>query len=449
MGNYSKAVPGAARALVMALALTVMYTVCAVGIFAAELGRASLGVLGAGPVINGTVTESTVPATNKIREVSLNLTYIAPSRYPLDTIRRRAAAKGRMVRKTSANNVKHEWFEADVIPRATTVDGTVAGGSTSDTVVVAAAIFRPNDIAYLPDNSAAAGHFLYVEAVNSTGLSLTVSRVNMAASESAFANTVAIADGEAIYKVGPAHEEASSVGGGIGTYALPLYNYYQIKDQVVEYSGTKRATSEYGSNSIDLSERQALLDYRRSMEINSIFGHRFSGTFASQNLRLQAGITQYITTNAITYTAGSMTEANLIDWQKQIFASNNGSPVRYWFPTPTQATEVSKLLAASSGLRWDRDSRVLGVECTTVHGQFGTLKIFPSQELEEHGKTNWGLVLDPANVGWATLREMERMDASTPGADKTVERYLEESSLEVNHEETHAIIYATATDSPR
>lgn len=454
METYSKAVPGAARALVTALALGLMWLVVAVGSFASalatEVGAGSLSVLGAGTAIKQ-VSESTIPATNKVREVSLSLTYIAPSRYPLDTIRRRAAARGKMVRVPSnARNVKHEWFEADVIPRASTVNGTVSGGSTSDTVVVDDAyVFRKGDLAYLPDNSAAAGHILFVEAVSANGLSLTVSRVNTSASEDTFQNTVAIGDGEAIYKLGPGHQEASTVGNGIGTYAVPKYNFYQIKDQVIDYSGTKRATSEYGINSVDLSERQALLDYRRSMEVNSIFGQRFDGSFSSQDIRFQHGITQYITSNLITYTAGSMTEANIIDWMKQLFADNNGSAVRYWFPTPTQQTEVTKLVANSNGLRWDRDTEVLGLKCGRIKSDFGELYMFPSQELEEHGKTNWGLVLDPANVGWVTLRDLKRMDGSTPGADSTVTRWLEESTLEVNHEATHGIIYATATDSPR
>ena len=433
-----------AKCLGLALAVFVLYLVFALVSAVSVLAHTSMFGLGAGPVI-GDVLETAIPDTNKIREVSLNLSRLAPDRFVLDTILRRANAIDRMSAPPQKNN-KHEWFQSDVIPRTTTVDGVVAGGGLGDTVVFTDAnVIRQGDIIGLPDNATAPGALAYILTMAADGVTATASRILSTTSETAFQVMPALADLEVVYKITPAKEEKSAVGAPIGTYPLPFYNFYEIYDQTVGHSATKKVNSEYGIHSVTLSEMEAIVDLRRSFEMSLIFGTRFNGT-SGNNMRVAGGIVSYASTNDLNYTAGAMDEADLMDWSKAVFTGNNGSKTRIWVGTPTQTTEVDKILL-STGLQWNRDDHVLGVHARSLKTSHGTIFFISHQDLEEHGKLNWGLVIDPANLKRVTKRPLHILDATVPGTDGTDKRWIEESTIEVRKEMAFAIVRDTATDN--
>ena len=250
-------------------------------------------------------------------------------------------------------------------------------------------------------------------------------------------------------KITSAKEEASSRGTSVSVFPDQFFNYAFINDELVGISGTRKFTSNYGGvHDWARNQDRALLNLRRNAEIASLLSPRFRGTPGTNELRLSNGAANYITSNRITYTAGSLTESILLDWMNQIFWGNNGSDVRLFFPTPALALSISKILASSNGLRWDRSSNVLGVTATKIEYGNAKLMMMPSQELTEHGKTQWGIILDPANVSRVPYRELQTL--KTDGSDLVdadYVRWLEEWTIQVDKETTHGIVYDSATDA--
>ena len=124
----------------------------------------------------------------------------------------------------------------------------------------------------------------------------------------------------------------------------------------------------------------------------------------------------YITTNDITFTAGNITESLLIDWAAQIGTGNNGSRMRLCFTSKNMQAEIDKVLINSSTLQSSREEKVLGVEATMLKTTFVDIVFIYNQGFVEYGKTNYSLVIDPANVRRRPLRAMtvERVEEKQP-----------------------------------
>lgn len=393
------------------------------------------------------ISESSTPDAHKVRDVSMQLTQLRPDDKPLDTIlRRMEAVRGREM----AENEKIEWEEDDIIPRNDTVSGAHGAGSAGDPVEVSVADgtrWRPDDIIYLPENSSAPGAKLYVADVN--GNVVTVYRLDPGSSETSFGTVPALADEEELRRISNAKEEMSNASRARGTMPDQLYNYQQIVDATVEISNTRLATRNYTLNDYDRNQKQVLYDYRTSLEYNTIFGDRarIVDPTTGEVRWFMGGITFFLSTNDLTYTAGSLTEANLIDFMKAVFSGNAGSRTRLFFTTPNLTAEIDKILISSSTLQSTRGEKVLGVSANRLHSSFGDLMLINHQGLEELGKSNYGLILDPAYIRRRPLRPMTRKEITDADVDGLAEQWIEQYSMEVRYEVTHAVVRDSSTDS--
>lgn len=408
-------------------------------------GLGALGALGQVSVI-GDIRQDTTPDDHLVRDVADDLTWLRPDVFPLDTILRRMETQRGMQR---AKQAKVEWEEDEILPREDTVDapGGQAAGSSGASVTVTVdngSYWRPEDLAYLPDNATDAGAVLLITAVS--GNDLTAYRVE---SGTSFGTVPALADGEKIIRMSNAKEEMSNASGSRATMPVQKYNRTQIFDTVVAISGTRKATENYTEDDLTRSEKQSLYDYRSGIEYCNIFGKRavISDPTSGKERRFMGGITFFLSSNDLTYTAGSLTESILIDWMKQLFSGNAGSRTRMFFTTPNLTAEIDKILIASGTLQSTRDERVLGVEANRVHSSFGDLLLINHQGMAEMGKSNYGLVLDPANIRRRPLRPMRSKMVTDNDIDGDAEQWLEECTLEVRYEATHAVVRDSATDS--
>lgn len=411
---------------------------------AAAAPFASLLGFGLGTTYATDLTDKDTPSTHKVRDVSTKLTWLRPSRYPLDTILRRIDAKYGAQR---AKQIKVEWEEDDSLPRGDTVNGATSAGSagaSKSITVDNGNYWRKDDLIYLPDNATSPGAILYVASVS--GNVLTVYLVT--AGGTTFGTVPALADAEALKRMGNAKEEQSNASDSRVSMPGQLYNYTEIFDAVVAISGTKEATENYTEDDKRRSEKQSLYDLRQHFEYSAIFGDRalINDPTTGKQRGFMGGITYFMSTNDLTYTAGSLTEANIIDFMRQLFSGNAGSDVRYWFATPNQQAEVDKILASTSTLRNSRNEKQLGVMCKSIETTFGKCYMFNHQGLSEMGKTNWGLIIDPAQIRRRPLRPMKIKQVEDSDVDGKAEQWLEECSIEVRYEECHAVVRDSATD---
>lgn len=439
MKQFIQRIPVFAWVLLVILASVVVLAIPAAAV------PMSVAGLGFGSTLVGDLTDQNTPSDHKVRDVSNDLTYLRPSRYPMDTILRRMDTKKGAARATQ---VKVEWEEDESIPRADTVNGiTTAGSSGASKAIVVdnGARWRKDDLIYLPDNATAPGAILYVAGVS--GDTLTTYLVTDGGTS--HGTVPALADAEALKRMTNAKSEQSNASDSRATMPAQLFNYCGIIDAVVSESGTKAATKNYTVDDRTRSEKNTLYDLRQSAEYNAIFGDRavITDPTSGKKRHFSGGITRFLSTNDLTYTAGSLTEANLIDFMRQLFSGNSGSDQRLWFATPNQVAEIDKILASSSTLRGTRDEHVLGVLANGIKSSFGKCLLLNHQGLAEMGKTNYGLIVDPAHLRRRPLRPMTKKVIGDNDVDGKSWQWIEECTIEVRYEATHAVVRDTATDS--
>jgi hypothetical protein len=416
-------------------------------------GTAGLGALLVPTLLGATqvsdITEQSTPDDHKVRDVSMVLSRLRPDRFSLDTIMRRMEQASVGMSDEPATAIKVEWEEDDTIEYQTSFDGAQTGGASPQTFTVNdTGVIQPNDRVYLPDNANDQGALLWVESVS--GADITVYGVDSSADETSFTAVPDVADGETVIVLDRAKSEQDNASDPQGTMPEQLYNYTQIFDQVVSASETRLATENYTEEDWNRNRNQNLFELRRKLENAMAFGERMivNDPSTGKQITMQNGITRYLSSNDLTYSAGSLDEATLIDFAQQIFSGNNGSQMRLWFCTPNQTSEIDKILISSGTLQSTREENILGVEATRLQTSFGELALINNQNFAELGKTNYGLVIDPANVRRRTLRPMTiNRDVQSDDVDGRADQWLEESTVEVRKESTHAVVRDANTDS--
>ena len=406
--------------------------------FAVQLAGLMAGGLALGATMQTDITTDSTDEAHLVRDVSGELTYLRPDLYPMDTILRRSEINRG---KKKAEQFKVEWEESDIIPRIDTVDGAATagtGGSAKTVAVANGGRWRANDLVYLPDNATAPGAVLIVNGVS--GNSLELYRVDDT-------DVPALADAETLRRLGNAKEEMSKASLPRAKGVDQLYNITEISDAVIGVSGTRLETKNYTVNDYDRAAKETLYDYRSSLEYKALFGKRQNKLYGSTRIRTMGGITYFLQSNDLTYSAGSLAEADLIDISQAVFSGNSGSRVRLWFMTPNQTAEIAKILIKTETLSSTRKETVLGVKATRVTSPFGDLMLINHQGMEEMGKSNYGLIVDPAHIRRRPLRQMRKKDVTSPDVDGREEQWLEEATLEVRYEATHAVVRDAATDS--
>jgi len=431
--------------------------VAAVGCLMAALYGIDVAALALLPLLLGQVTsveditEQSTPDEHKVRDVSMTLSKLRPDVFTLDTIMRRMEASNNGMPTEDASAVKIEWEEDDVIPYKTTVDGATTAGSPGDPVTVTVDdqnVIKPADQIYLPENSTDSGAILLAESVS--GNDVTVRRVDQETSESSYGTVPALADGEKLRVSSRAKTEQDTASVAQGTMPNQLYNYTQILDAVVSASNTRMATENYTEADWDRNRNNNLFELRRKIENAAVFGNRgiYTHPTTGKQIQMMGGIVRYLESNDLTYSMGSLTEGNLIDFAQQMFSGNNGSRLRWWFSTPNQTAEIDKILIDSGTLQSTRDENVLGVEATRIHSSFGDFMLINNQNFAEMGKTNYGLILDPMNFRRRTLRNMTiNRNVQDNDIDGRADQWIEEFTVEVRKESTHGVVRDSSTDS--
>lgn len=427
------------------LGFLTMILVMALGVITGQHMDAAM----AATVVAG-ITEQSTPDEHKRVDKSMALSKLRSDIFTLDTVMRNLEQSGQGLGGRTAEAVKVQWEEDDELPRADAINGAVSAGSSGASVnwtVDNGNYWRKDDLVYLPDNATTPGTVVYVAGVN--GNVLTVYRIDQATSETAFGTVPAVANNEAIYRLSNAKEDNGNASDPRSTMPVDYYNYVQHMDATISISEIRAATKNYTENDWTRNQEGVLWDFRTSLEMNQIFGNRskINDPTTGKQRTTQAGITRYLTTNDLTYTTGSLTESNLIDWMRQLFSGNNGSRKRMLFATPRLSADIDKILIASGTLQSSRGEKVLGVNATKIKTTFGELAVMNHPGLNRLGKVNWGLILDPTNVRRVPLINMKTKKVGDNDVHGETKQWYEVTTTEVRKEMTHAVVRDTATDS--
>ncbi|HIG74982.1 MAG TPA: hypothetical protein EYQ24_10515, partial [Bacteroidetes bacterium] len=369
-----------------------------VGTIAAAAAMLSLGT------VVESITETTTPDDHKVRHVDQKLTLKAPQVNPLNTILRRF----RRTKRARAEKVEYETDE--VIPRKVIVSGAVAAGAQGAARTFSSAqagYLRVDDELLLSGNATASAGTLLVTAVDAGAGTVTVVRIDgNSANQGQWGTVPALEAGEVVVRIGNNKKEFFSFSSSRTTMPTNDFNYIEEVDASLDISDRRAGTANYTRDDWARSRDRQVYDFLSNREFKLIYAPREKKVIGGENRTFCGGLDFYNTPKDLTYSAGTFSENDLIEWHRIIFSDNAGSDVRYAFHDPVFGTDLAKLsLDKVRHQRMVSKTLGFGIVETQVEGN-GRIRWIGSRMFQEAGYTRTCRVIDLENVEFVPFRSM-------------------------------------------
>jgi len=301
-------------------------------------------------------------------------------------------------------NYKLNWGEIAVIPFQDTVTADVSGGTPSDTIDVANPKMwtRYSLLKVQGLNYAASGDecVLFVESIDVGAKKLNVISVGGGDGSEVIP---AIPTDTRLTRMGTAHPELGVKNDAVMQSPTSDYNYAQKFITSVVYSNWLMMTQLFTNYSFSMVTNLALQDFRYGQEFSFMFGVRskFSSTKPSggtETIITTGGLTHYID-QEIEYGAGggvgTITEADIVDFTKQMRVGNNGSDTRYLFAGSDLISSLNKGVMSDSTRFVQKDyDTVYGLSFTVLYSFFGTINVMYAPLADQSEYIDKGFLLD-------------------------------------------------------
>lgn len=302
----------------------------------------------------------------------------------------------------SVKNYKLNWGEIAVIPFQDTMTEPIAGGATSAILTVANPKMwtrycgvKVQGVNYANGDEC----ILFVESVNTGNNTLSV----ISTSADGAGLIPAIADNTRITRTGTAHPELGVKNDMVSQSPVSDYNYAQKFITSVVYSNWLMMTQLFTNYSFSMVTNLALQDFRYGQEFAFMFGLRskFSSTKpggGTETIYMTGGLTHYIDQEIEYGTGGgntTITEANIVDFTKQMRVGNNGSDTRYLYAGSDVISSLNKGVMSDSTRFVQKDyDTVYGLSFTVLYSFFGTINTMYAPLLDQTEYINKGFLLD-------------------------------------------------------
>lgn len=299
-------------------------------------------------------------------------------------------------------NYKLNWGEIAVIPFQDTMTELIAGGATSATLTVANPKMwtrycgvKVQGVSYANGDEC----ILFVESVNVGASTLSV----ISTSADGAGLIPAIADNTRITRTGTAHPELGVKNDVVSQSPVSDYNYAQKFITSVVYSNWLMMTQLFTNYSFSMVTNLALQDFRYGQEFAFMFGLRskFSSTKpggGTETIYTTGGLTHFIDQQIEYGTGGGNTtisEANIVDFTKQMRVGNNGSDTRYLYAGSDLISSLNKGVMSDSTKFVQKDyDTVYGLSFTVLYSFFGTINTMYAPLLDQTEYINRGFLLD-------------------------------------------------------
>lgn len=394
----------------------------------------------------GSISEGSTPSDHKVRDVDQRLTLKAPQANPLNTLMRRLR-KGKR-----AQAEKVEWEEDEVIPRTTATSETLAAGAAGASVeyeVENAGYYIEKDLLLLTENATAENGVVLVEAVDTDAGTITIRRWDGGTSTT-YGTVPSLANGEKLVRIGNLQEEGYGFSAPRTTMPVLEYNLIEDVDATIEISERRANTRNYTIDDWRRSRDRQVYDFLCSEEFKLFYGKREKKSVQRDgktvNLTSMGGIDFYNIPKQDTYSAATLSELDVIEWHRQLFSGNAGSPIRYGFCDDQFAADLASVPLDRIRHK-DYESKTLqfGVVETKMLG-LGTIRWIPSQMFTVAGKSRVAWILDLVNTDFVPFIPM---NTTTRGKKQTGKNLREVNVAEAystkwRYLETHMLIEGTA-----
>lgn len=325
-----------------------------------------------------------------------------------------------------AYNPKFEWMEDQLIANGSPAAASVAPSATS-VDVEDGSVFHVGNIVKIGAEQALV--------TNVSGNTLTITP-----DFGTPARTAALNSGENIYVIGSAFAENATSPDAVSTQVSEQWNYTQIFRTPVELSNTADKTKMYGGSDRGYQRGMALLTHKRDIAKAFYLGER--NIDSSYTRRTTRGLLGFMT-QAQEFGSGTLplTYANFDQYVAQpVF--RYGSKDKLLIAGPLLSTAINKW-SLDMVVTKVEDKSTFGIRVTKLMTTYGDLNVVYDPLLADLGLSDYGLVIDTANIRYVHLDGRDTKlytNIQENDRDGIKDEYLTECGLEVSLPKTHMLI---------
>lgn len=303
---------------------------------------------------------------------------------------------------SEVSNYKLNWGEIAVIPFQDSLSALHAGGSTTGTLNVNNVnMWTPHCLAKVQNTSYSNGEscVLFVQSVDTGADTIAVVSLGNDGSE----NIPALAADDRLTRMGTAFAEGAVKNTAVIQSPTNDYNYAQKFITSMVYSNWLMMTQLFTNYSFSMVTNLALQDFRYGQEFSFMFGVRSEFTAAvigggTETIRTTGGLEHYID-QTIEYGTGggntTITEANIVDFTKQMRVGNNGSDTRFLFAGSDMIASLNKgVMSDSTRFVQKEYDTVYGLSFTVLYSFFGTINVMYAPLMDQTEFIERGFLLD-------------------------------------------------------
>ena len=413
------------------LALGVVYVFWKERIFPMPFGLAFTAPL------QGVRTSQSYPANQLMPDIERMLMLLEPYQTPFLQwlMFSNAGNSKKVINKTG----KYSWFEDEFFPYQTTLLSDFAGGSATGNIVVASATglyLKVGDIVLL-ESSDQMGYVTVISTDTITISTMDGSTVLLAATA-----------GDYVKIIGNLNNEYAGTPVAMSTEAIERYNYLTIFTESVATTGRDEAgeawtDGESHDEQLEKKIKELKLKVERFMLLST--ATPATRTISSYLWTYGQGLLGRVTTNAQSYTSGSLTETIWNNYWSKVLSK--GSNRRHHYVGSQQMADINTLFGSKSVPNTTITTEY-GVDMKRWVSTFGIVDIIWDPILD--GKySKYGISIDPGTVklrymandkkGSRKFRVEENVE--TPGYDGTTDKILMDVGIELPNEEKAGKLY--------
>lgn len=406
------------------------------------------------------------------QDLSRDITLFNPDRFPLDTITREYARK-----KKKAGTQKVGYFQKSTKPFSDILDGSVSGAGTSAGAPASAntasadaqklyiwvkvmtpstwrkkdtLVMRGLSITDVVGTGTAKKYDVVFQVADRSDECLKLVPIGGMKGTGANANAFIVptfTKTDVIYRLGNAMSEKDMTTEPFAVYPEEYEQYCQNFMAQIEETTFANITEKKVDWDFNDMEIENIYSMRGEIEGSFLFGEKYEIRAGSDTTLFTGGITRLISKTLNYGTGGddrSLTKEQYTAWMKDLFTGNNGSKERVLFAGATLIESISLLRETYKTMQNNTNMETyLGVKCTSIVSDFGTLKIVHNPILDELGWTDKGVAIDLEHLYKKEFVPMTATEIDLKGSGQrnaNAKVIQEVSCLILRHPDCHAIV---------
>lgn len=379
-------------------------------------------------ILSGLVSDQDIEQTLRVPDVPKSITMLDPEVSQFTTMLMKVSSR-------PAISQKVQWFEDQLKPRLSAVNGSQTSGDTSIEVTTGTGqYFRAGDFV----RNARTNEGFLVSSVSTDTLTVVRGKGRVAAA--------AMNDGDQLLIVGNAAAQGATLGTRKQTKKVNNYNYTQIFRHPFGFTNTMIASKLWAGDEPANEGQKKAIEHKRDIEQSLFWGAR-SGESTTSAAGLMGGLYEFVQTN-VKDAAGTLSKGLLDTYLRDLL--QHGTENKVLFASPVVAQAISGFLrdAWNPAPASPTPLTLWGVKVNGfISGAYGfQIPVVVKRDWNDFSTTSsqyggWAFLVDMDNVALRPLRGTRFLqNRQANDADETTHEYLTETSFEVKQEQTHSVI---------